>query len=285
MNLLIVGKHSYIGCHIGKLAETYGASVEYLSVRDDTWKSYNIHRFDAVVFAAAIVHRKDADWEEYNAVNVCLPHAFASEAKAQGVKHFLFLSTAAVYGAEKEIPGRIIDGNTPLKPQSNYGKSKLEAEHLLQALASDAFTVSILRPMNVYGKGCPGGYISKFQTLTSLLPVLPDAYRHVKQGMVHVDHLSRLAWMILENKRGGIYHAQDPCPISSIELMEAISAARGKRKPSIPCSWAIRPLEHFSPIKKLFGGVAYAQELAHCTMGTYANITTQQGIQTMVEES
>ncbi len=47
----------------------------------------------------------------------------------------------SVYGIEIGV----IDKNTPLKPNTNFGKSKLQAEELISSLISDIFNKAILR--------------------------------------------------------------------------------------------------------------------------------------------
>ena len=135
MKVLIVGKNSYIAQRTGAWFEKkpVPAEVEYISVRDDSWRQKNLTGFDAVIYTAAIVHRKDAVPEEvYDAVNAQQPFAFAQAAKAAGVKQFVFLSTMGVYGQGKKLPaGNIVDENTPLKPFPGYGSSKLKGERLL----------------------------------------------------------------------------------------------------------------------------------------------------------
>ena len=133
MKVLIVGKNSYIAQRTGAWFEKKPAGVEYISVRDDSWRQKNLTGFDAVIYTAAIVHRKDAVPEEvYDAVNAQQPFAFAQAAKAAGVKQFVFLSTMGVYGQGKKLPaGNIVDENTPLKPFPGYGSSKLKGERLL----------------------------------------------------------------------------------------------------------------------------------------------------------
>ena len=109
------------------------AEVEYISVRDDSWKQTNLTGFDAVIYTAAIVHRKDEmPLETYDAVNAQQPFEFAQTAKAAGVKQFVFLSTMGVYGQDKKLPyGNIVDEHTPLKPFSGFGSSKLKGEQLI----------------------------------------------------------------------------------------------------------------------------------------------------------
>ena len=60
----------------------------------------------------------------------------------------------SVYGIENGV----IDKDSPLKPKSNYGKSKLQAEELIKPLEDDSFKVAIIRPPMIYGKGSKGNY-------------------------------------------------------------------------------------------------------------------------------
>ena len=274
MKLLIAGRNSYIGCHIGEFvcAQEPDSEVTYISVRNDDWKAMDLSGFDAVVFAAAIVHRKDiTDESLYNRVNAQLPYDLAQKAKAEGVKRFLFLSTAGVYKSNKTIPASIITADTPLEPDGPYGKSKLEGERLLKTLADDNFLLSIVRPMNVYGRGCPGNYIPIFMKITRLLPVIPKAFTDVKQGMVHVDHLAKLCYLALRAEHGGVYHAQDRRAVSSFEIMQAMAQGMGQRKKVFPCHGAVRMFNQLAPVVKLYGAVAYSNALAACPLGEYAD--------------
>lgn len=284
MKVLVAGKNSYIGCHIGEFvrAQEPDSDVQYISVRDDSWKNQDLSEFDAVVFAAAIVHRKDiTDEALYYQVNAQLPYEFAQKAKEEGVKRFLFLSTAAVYGVGKTLPHTMtITGDMPLAADDLYGKSKLEGEKLLEKLADKDFLVSVVRPMNVYGKDCPGNYIPMFKKLTRLTPLLPKAFLDVKQGMVHVEHVAKLCYLALKADCGGVYHAQDDEPVSSYEIMMALATGMGKKKASLPCHGLMKLFSRMSLMVKLFGGVAYAKELAVCPLGVYADVDTR----TLLEE-
>ena len=288
MNILIAGKNSYIGRHVGEyiLAHEPRAKVEYISVRDDSWRSMDLSTYDGVVFAAAIVHRKDiTDPAVYHRVNAVLPFEFAKKAKAEGVKHFLFLSSIAVYGVEKGLPrGNIVSADTPLAPFRPYGISKLEGERLLQTLEDETFLLTIVRTINVYGKDCPGNYIARFMSITKKLPVLPKAYLDVKQGFIHVESLSKLCYLALKADRGGIYHAQDPQAVSAYELLQSLAKAMGLKKRGMPCHTAVRLLPRVSPVMKLFGGVAYDPALTKCPLGDYHVIECKEGLARVLEE-
>lgn len=257
--------------------------MDFLSVRDDDWKTKDLSGYDAVIFAAALVHHPEiTDWDEYYRVNVQLPLAFAEYAKAQGVKQFVFFSTLSVYRAERTLPeGTIIDENTPLEPLSLYGKSKLMAEHRLQQLQTGDFHVSILRSSYVYGRGCRGRHLDVKHMLARKLPLLPDAFGNVRMGMVCIDNLAQLCWLLVNSGCSGIYHAQDRMPMSTIEIMRLLAP----EKKSIRCQRLLAPFARLSLLNRLFGGVAFSEDLSQCPLGEYRVVSMAEGIRHAMEET
>ena len=70
-------------------------------------------------------------------------------AKKYKVKYLIFSSSASVYGKQKKFP---ISENSPLKPISFYGKTKLVSENLIKNNFSKGYFKSIcLRYFNVVG--------------------------------------------------------------------------------------------------------------------------------------
>lgn len=66
-----------------------------------------------------------------------------------GVKHFIFSSTAAVYGMAGSEP---VSEDNPLNPQSPYGRSKLMSEMMLEDVAAaHDIKYGVLRYFNVAG--------------------------------------------------------------------------------------------------------------------------------------
>ena len=278
MKVLIVGKNSFVGQGVGAwFAQKEPApQVDYLSVRDDGWKTMDLSPCDAVIFTAALVHRPDVtDWEQYERINVMLPWEFAKQAKAQGVKQFIFFSTVSVYDAERTLPvGTVITADTPLNPPSMYGKSKLLAEEKLWTLMDDDFHISVIRPTYVYGKGCRGRHIEVQQRLAKSLPVLPKAFENVKMGMVYIDNLAELVWLVANSECSGVYRAQDKTPLSTYGILQTMAP----KKKSIRCQWLLRPFAGLSVVKRLFGGSAYSEELASCDLGEYQIVSMADGI-------
>jgi nucleoside-diphosphate-sugar epimerase len=72
----------------------------------------------------------------------------AEACKKKGVKKFTFASSCAVYGFHLD---GIADEDFATNPQSEYSKSKLDAEKGVRSLADDKFCPIILRQATVYG--------------------------------------------------------------------------------------------------------------------------------------
>jgi nucleoside-diphosphate-sugar epimerase len=109
------------------------------------------HRVDAVIhFAASIIVpdsvRDPLGYYRNNTVN---SRALIETVVKAGVRHFIFSSTAAVYGNPERVPVREDD---PTVPTSPYGSSKLMTEIMLRdAGATHDLGYVILRYFNVAG--------------------------------------------------------------------------------------------------------------------------------------
>ncbi|MGY6710626.1 MAG: UDP-glucose 4-epimerase GalE [Rhizobiaceae bacterium] len=85
----------------------------------------------------------------YYANNTCKSRALIEAAVAGGVRHVIFSSTAAVYGATPPEP---VTEATPPLPAAPYGTSKLMTEIMLRDAANaHDFTYTVLRYFNVAG--------------------------------------------------------------------------------------------------------------------------------------
>jgi UDP-glucose 4-epimerase len=116
-------------------------------------------------FAGSIVVPESVEQPlKYYGNNTLASHALISAAVDAGVKHILFSSTAAVYGAPKQVP---IDEQDPKLPINPYGASKLMTERMLSdASAAHPFNYGALRYFNVAGADPKGrtGQIGKGST-------------------------------------------------------------------------------------------------------------------------
>jgi nucleoside-diphosphate-sugar epimerase len=80
--------------------------------------------------------------------------AFFRAAKAAGVRRVVFLSSRAVYGAQR--PGAVLTEETIPHPDTLYGEVKLAAEREMLAMAGEEFEPVALRITGVYGPAGAG---------------------------------------------------------------------------------------------------------------------------------
>ena len=109
------------------------------------------HRVDAIIhFAASIVVPDSvADPLGYYRNNTANSRTLIEAAVSSGVKHFIFSSTAAVYGNPKSVP--VAEDAAP-DPMSPYGSSKLMTEIILRDTAfAHPLKYAVLRYFNVAG--------------------------------------------------------------------------------------------------------------------------------------
>jgi UDP-glucose 4-epimerase len=109
------------------------------------------HHVDAIIhFAGSIVVPESVrDPLGYYRNNTVNSRALIETAIKGGVPHFIFSSTAAVYGNPARVP---VAEDAPLAPVSPYGWSKLMTEVMLRdAAAAHGLGYAILRYFNVAG--------------------------------------------------------------------------------------------------------------------------------------
>jgi UDP-glucose 4-epimerase len=129
------------------------------------------HRVDAIIhFAASIVVpdsvRDPLGYYRNNTVN---SRALIEAAVRAGVRHFVFSSTAAVYGNPARLPVREDDPTTPTSP---YGSSKLMTEIMLRdAGTAHGLRHMILRYFNVAGADPLGRTGQSTKAATHLIKV------------------------------------------------------------------------------------------------------------------
>lgn len=281
--VLITGKDSYVGQSIKAwLEQTEEFEVDELDMLDGNWVNYDFSIYNSVIHVAAIVHQQNdkIDWGTYYNVNTLLPKKVAEISKAAGVKQFIFLSTMAIYGKEKKLPfGNVIDANTVINPKSDYGKSKYQAELLLNKLQDENFKICIIRPPNVYGKNCPGNYLKSFVRLTKILPIFPKAFEESGQSLLFIDNLSEFIREQIILKSYGTYMPQDGLPVSTIELVESIAAAMDKKIYfSKGLGLIINRLSFLKIINKIYGGVMYDTKLSELDIKSYDFCNFQKAI-------
>jgi UDP-glucose 4-epimerase len=128
-------------------------------------------KVDAVIHFAGSVVVPDsvADPLGYYLNNTVKSRALIESAMRAGVPHFIFSSTAAVYGGNDGTP---VVEEAPTLPESPYGTSKLMTELMLRdAAAAHPFAYTALRYFNVCGADPKGRTGQSTRGATHLIKV------------------------------------------------------------------------------------------------------------------
>ena len=219
IKILITGANSYIGTSFANyLAQPEFAGkyqVDTLDMIGDAWRSHDFSQYDTVYHVAGIAHSDNGKISDeraklYYAVNTDLTVECAKKAKEAGVKQFIFMSSAIVYGDSAPIgKEKLIIRDTPVNPANCYGDSKVQAENGIRPLDCDSFKVVILRPPMIFGKGSKGNYplLSK---LARKLPAFPKVEN--KRSMLYIGNLVEFVRLMVENGEHGTFWPQNkPC--------------------------------------------------------------------------
>lgn len=141
------------------------------------------HKIRAVVhFAGSIVVPESvAKPLDYYLNNTVKSRALIAEALAAGCSHFLFSSTAAVYGLPEVSP---IDEDAAKAPINPYGMSKLMTEAMLADVArAHPFNYGALRYFNVAGADPEARTGQSTQGATHLIKVAVEAVLGKRAGV------------------------------------------------------------------------------------------------------
>jgi len=200
-------------------------------------------------FAGSIVVPESVEKPlDYYSNNTIASHALLSAAVAHGIRHILFSSTAAIYGAPERVPIEESDPKLPINP---YGASKLMTERMLED-ASAAFTVNYgaLRYFNVAGADPRGrsGQIGKGSTHLIKVAVEAAVGRrdHVAvygsdyptpdgtciRDYIHVSdlaaaHVAALGRLIAEPDKNLVMNCGYGQGLSVLEVLDAVDRVHG----------------------------------------------------------
>ena len=267
--VLVTGVNSYIGNAFRSYMEQYPeeAVVDGISVRNDAWKTLDFSGYDCIFDVAGIAHADTGHVSEevkkrYYAVNCDLTVALAQKAKEEGVRQFIFMSSAIVYGDSAPIGfQRMITRDTPPAPADFYGDSKLQAEKGILPLVDDHFKIAVLRPPMIYGKGSKGNYpvLSK---MAQKLPAFPKVENC--RSMLYIGNLVEFVRLVIKNEESGFFFPQNGQYSNTSQLVQMIAEAHGKHIILVGgCTVPLRLLSQATGlVNKAFGSLAYDMSMS-----------------------
>jgi nucleoside-diphosphate-sugar epimerase len=122
------------------------------------------------------------------------------------IEKFLYVSSLAAYGPADKVADGIVSPSTPPKPVTNYGHSKLTAEHYLTKQKDISWL--IVRPTAVYGPG-EKDLLTIFQTLQKGVDLVAG-FIPQRLTFIYVDDLAKLMiTMVKSAQKHKAYFASD----------------------------------------------------------------------------
>lgn len=267
--VLITGANSYIGTSFEKYMKQFpnDCQIDTVDMIDGTWREKSFSGYDVVYHVAGIAHSDNGKISKekeqlYYRINTDLTVETAKKAKAEGVKQFIFMSSAIVYGNSAPIgKTKRITAETPLTPANCYGDSKVQAEKGILPLNDENFKVVILRPPMIYGKGSKGNYpiLEKFAKKLPLFPYVKN-----ERSMLYIENLAEFVRLMIENEESGIFFPQNAEYSNTSELVKMIAATNRKKVRLVKgFTWALKFVGLFTGlVNKAFGSLSYEQSLS-----------------------
>lgn len=157
---------------------------------------------DAVIDLVAISN--DPSGELFQEATYQINHASraatAGLARDLGVQRYLLPSSCSIYGFQGE--DRLVDETAPTNPLTTYARANEMAEQAVLPLASDTFTVVVIRQATVYGASPRMRFDLAINGMTygawknGVIPLMRDGSQW--RPMVHVQDTTDVMCLLLE---------------------------------------------------------------------------------------
>lgn len=204
-------------------------------------------KLDAIVHLAAekSIEKSNLFPEIFVDTNVLGTKVLSDFALSERIEHFVFASTAAVYG-KVDVGVKLSEDNV-LNPSNTYGTTKVQGEHQLQATFANTHTrLSILRLFNVAGAApnyLPRYYdvnifpqliksVHESRTFNLYGKNLPTKDGSAVRDYVHVEDVARIILSVLNkeavNLKCCIFNVCSGLETSNIEVIQCLEETSGK---------------------------------------------------------
>jgi len=233
MRLLVIGAGGFLG---GCLAQSRDDRFEYcaldraacdvtnpVSVRS----AFECARPEIAVLTAALadIDRCEKEPDLARAINVGGAENVGRECARTGAR-LLFTSSGAVYDGEAPDYRE----SDPPNPLSVYGKTKADAEHVIQQLVPNS---AIVRLSTALGYSVSGGTNALLDKLTAAFRAGRPVYSPVDEYRNAIDAATLTSWLLdlaFARERTGIFHLGSADAMSRYEIVRRLAEAMGYSK-------------------------------------------------------
>ncbi|KAA0261226.1 NAD-dependent epimerase/dehydratase family protein [Hafnia alvei] len=250
--IAIIGGSGFIGSRLASLFEVnnlpfiiidikesalFNDKYRYGDVTKPSTLEQGLHDCSIIINLAAEHKDNVSPISLYYDVNVQGAKNVCDAAEKLGIKHIVFTSSVAVYGFVEKETGE--DGE--FHPFNDYGKSKLEAEHVYDAWqAKDAErTLVTIRPTVVFGENNRGNVYNLFRQIASGKFLMIGAGNNQK-SMAYVENIASFLKFATTFESGRhVFNYIDKPDFTMNELTDVICTALHRKKNNIRIPYAV----------------------------------------------
>lgn len=263
MNITMIGASGFVGTRLLELLrkepEQYSCkNIDLLpshffndvTVIGDVRKEEDIinelEGSDVVVLLAA-QHRDDVSPTSlYYDTNVGGMEVTLKAMEKKGIKRIIFFSSVAVYGLNKHNP----DENHKADPFNHYGKSKWQAEQVLQSWyeSHPDWNINIVRPTVIFGERNRGNVYNLLHQISSGRFLMVGNGEN-RKSMAYVGNIVAFVKYLIDDVTTGynVFNYIDKPDVNMNQLVGHVSKVLNKKIPST----------HFPYWLGMFGGYCF----------------------------
>lgn len=200
-------------------------------VREQAQMDHELRGADLVVLLAA-QHRDDVSPVSlYYDTNVHGMEVTLRAMEKNGIRRIIFFSSVAVYGLNKHNP----DENHPADPFNHYGKSKWQAEEVLQRWyeTHTDWNIDIIRPTVIFGERNRGNVYNLLKQISSGKFLMVGKGEN-RKSMAYVGNIVAFVKFMIDNVKEGynVFNYIDKPDNNMNQLVAQVSKVLGKHIPA-----------------------------------------------------
>ena len=247
MNITLIGGSGFVGTRLLDLlkgssehklmsidlvpSHFFNEITEIGDVRDLNQMNLLLQGNDVVVLLAA-QHRDDVSpISLYYDTNVEGMKVTLQAMEKNGIKRLVFFSSVAVYGLNKKNP----DEKHPADPFNHYGKSKWQAEQVLQDWykSHPDWNINIVRPTVIFGERNRGNVYNLLKQISAGKFLMVGSGTNVK-SMAYVGNIVAFVKFLIDNIANGynVYNYIDKPDTNMNDLVALVEKVLKKKIPS-----------------------------------------------------